>query len=95
MRKEAGHIEPAYSVMSEQVGGDHYKKLAIQPIYFCHVNKLGPCESSAVRYLSRYKDKNGLQDLQKAIHFIQILMKLEYGIESSMAYEDGKGNTTS
>lgn len=61
-----------------QVGGGHYKDLPIQPVEFCQRNKLGFCESSAIAYLCRHGRKNGRQDLEKAIHFIQLLMEMEY-----------------
>ena len=62
----------------KQVGGSHYCAMVIQPVEFCQKNGLGFCESSAIKYLCRHKRKNGVQDLEKAIHFIQILIKLEY-----------------
>ena len=62
-----------------QVGGDHYKTMPIQPIEFCHKNGLGPCETLAIKYLCRYKNKNGAQDIDKAIHVLQLLKELEYG----------------
>jgi len=62
----------------KQVGGDHYKSMAIQPHYFCWINKLGPLESNAIKYLCRYKAKGGKQDLEKAIHYIQLLMDWEF-----------------
>lgn len=67
------------SAMEQQIGGDHYKNMAIQPIEFCHRNNLGCIEHSVIKYLCRYKFKNGLQDLKKARHFIDILIELEYG----------------
>lgn len=67
------------NALSKQVGGDHYKKLAIQPIEYCHKNKMGPLESAVVKYITRYKDKNGKTDLEKAIHCIELLIQLEYG----------------
>jgi hypothetical protein len=66
------------NALSEQVGGTFYKDMDIQPVEFCQNNKLGFCESSAIKYLCRHKSKNGKQDLGKAIHFIQILIELEY-----------------
>ena len=65
--------------LDTQVGGDHYKKLAIQPIEYCQRNKLGYCESSVIKYLTRHRDKNGLQDLRKAQHCLELLIELEYG----------------
>lgn len=61
-----------------QVGGDHYKTMAIQPVEFCMKNNLNFCVSSAIKYLCRYKNKNGKQDLEKARHFIDLLIELEY-----------------
>jgi hypothetical protein len=60
-----------------QVGGTHYKKYKIQPVEFCHVNKIGPIESAAIWYLCRWRNKNGIEDLEKAKHFIDILIQLE------------------
>jgi len=59
--------------LSTQVGGDHYKSLPIQPTEFCQRNRLGWCESNVVKYVSRHKHKHGRQDVEKAIHYLQIL----------------------
>lgn len=67
------------SVLHSQVGGGHYKDLAIQPIEFCQLNEFNMCESSIIKYVVRHKNKNGLEDLKKARHFLEILMELEYG----------------
>lgn len=67
------------STLDTQVGGEHYKKLKIQPAEFIHANGLGFLEGNAVKYVCRHRSKNGAQDLQKAIHYLQILMELEYG----------------
>lgn len=63
-----------------QEGGDHYKKYPIQPIVFCHANKIPSLESSIIKYVVRHKDKNGLEDLKKAKHILDILIKLDYNI---------------
>lgn len=60
-----------------QVGGTHYTKLKIQPIEYVHANNLGYCEGSVIKYVSRWRDKGGLEDLRKAKHFIDILIELE------------------
>lgn len=62
--------------LSEQVGGSHYKTMKIQPIEFIQANDLGFCEGNAVKYLCRYKQKGGLQDLHKAKHYIEILIEM-------------------
>ena len=61
-----------------QVGGDHYKSMAIQPGIFCQRNGMKFFESSAIKYLCRHKRKNGVEDLQKAIHFIELLIAEDY-----------------
>jgi hypothetical protein len=71
-----------------QQGGDHYKVAKIQPVEYAEANQLGPCAFSVLKYISRYRRKNGLEDLKKALHYLQILMKLEYGVESQIAYEE-------
>lgn len=57
-----------------QVGGTHYKGWVIPVIDFCQVNKLSAAQSSIVRYVCRYKDKNGLEDLKKIIHYLKYLI---------------------
>ena len=65
--------------MNVQHGGNHYKDLAIQPVEYCQKNKLPFCESSVIKYVTRWRDKGGIEDLRKAIHFIQMLITLETG----------------
>ena len=60
-----------------QVGGDHYQKKAIQPVEYIHANGLGFCEGNVVKYVSRWKDKGGVKDLEKARHYLDILIQLE------------------
>lgn len=62
-----------------QVGGGHYKDFEIQPIEYCMRNKLDHCQSNVVKYVSRFRDKGGLEDLLKARHYIDILIGFEYG----------------
>jgi hypothetical protein len=61
---------------SKQVAADHYKDLPIQPAEYCQRNGLGFCESSVVKYVSRYKSKNGVEDLRKARHFLDLLIEM-------------------
>lgn len=62
-----------------QVAGNHYKKLTIQPVEYAHHNGLNYCQGSIIKYVTRYKSKNGREDLLKARHFIDLLIQLEYG----------------
>lgn len=61
-----------------QVGGDHYKNLAIQPVEYCFRNNIPAIESSIIRYATRHRDKNKAQDVEKIIHYAKILLQLEY-----------------
>ena len=65
--------------MAKQVGGNHYSKLAIQPVEYITKNKLNYLQGNVIKYITRYKDKNGLQDLQKARHYVDMLIELEEG----------------
>ena len=61
-----------------QVGGNHYKEFPIQPSEFCQRNGLNWCESNAVKYVARHRSKNGRQDIEKAIHYLNLLLEWEY-----------------
>mgnify|MGYP000447457958 CR=1 FL=1 len=61
----------------KQVGGDHYKDFPIQPAYFCHVNNIPYLEATAIKYLCRWRKKGGTLDLEKAIHFIELIKEFE------------------
>lgn len=63
--------------LDKQVGGSHYKDMVIQPVEFIHKNGIGFCEGSAIKYLCRWRKKNGIQDLMKARHFIDLLIEME------------------
>jgi hypothetical protein len=64
------------SALDTQVGGSHYKDYNIQPIEFIVANKLGFCEGNVVKYITRYAHKGGTQDLDKVIHYVQLLKEL-------------------
>jgi len=67
------------NALKEQVGGDHYSKLAIQPVTYINANGLSYLQGNVIKYVTRYKDKNGLQDLKKAKHYVEMLIELEEG----------------
>lgn len=64
-----------------QVGGSHYKDLKIQPIEYIHANGLDYFEGNVIKYITRHRKKNGKQDLEKAKHYIDLLIELEYNNE--------------
>jgi hypothetical protein len=65
------------SALDKQVDGNHYKDKGIQPIIYIHANNLGFCEANVVKYVTRWKDKNGIRDLEKAKHYLELLIELE------------------
>jgi hypothetical protein len=60
----------------KQVGGDHYSKKEIQPWDFILANNMGYLEGNIVKYLSRWKDKGGINDLLKAQHYLEKLIEV-------------------
>lgn len=67
----------AQSALDTQVGGDHYKKLAIQPMEYSMANNLDACQHTAIKYITRFRDKGGIADLHKAKHVIDMLIEFE------------------
>ena len=70
--------KPENDALDSQIGGDHYKGLKIQPMEYSMKNKMDPCQHTAIKYITRFRDKNGKEDLLKAIHCIEMLIQFEY-----------------
>lgn len=66
-----------YDPFKVQVGGDHYKRFAIQPLEYIEKNKLPFADGCIIKYVTRWRFKNGIEDLRKAKHFIDLLISLE------------------
>jgi len=66
------------SVYNKQIGGTHYKKMKIQPSKFVIENKLLFPEGSVIKYICRHRYKNGKEDLEKAKHFIDMIIERDY-----------------
>ena len=64
------------SALDKQVAGDHYRGMAIQPVEFITQNKLGFLEGCIIKRVCRWRNKDGVQDLQKAIHELELLIEL-------------------
>ena len=75
VEKMTNKVDKALDV---QVGGQHYKKYAIQPAEYCQRNRLNSLESSIIKYATRHQDKNGREDIEKIIHCAKLLLELEY-----------------
>lgn len=65
------------SPLSTQIGGDHYTKLAIQPMLYSMKNGLDPLQHTIIKYVTRFRDKAGIEDLEKAKHCIDMLIEFE------------------
>ena len=65
---------PSDDPLKVQVGGAHYKTMAIQPVEFIMANGLGFAEGSVVKYVARWRSKGGVEDLRKARHYLDILI---------------------
>lgn len=68
---------PNINPLDKQVGGGHYKQLTIQPIEYIHANNIPFLEGNVIKYVTRWRTKNGIDDLEKAKHYIDILIELE------------------
>jgi hypothetical protein len=86
------NAEKSPSPLSTQIGGNHYKDLAIQPVEFIYRNKpvefiyrnkIGYMEGNIIKYTCRHRSKNGRQDLEKARHYLDMLIEMEYGEKKS------------
>lgn len=72
-------IAPMEDAASEkQIGGEHYAQYAIQPTEFIHANDVPFIEGNVIKYVMRHRAKNGRQDIEKAIHYLELLLEWEY-----------------
>lgn len=66
--------------INKQYGGNHYKKMKLQVVQFCHANNLDFFQGNVVKYVCRFRSKGGINDLNKAIHYLELLKELEYKV---------------
>ena len=69
---------------NNQVGGTHYKKCGIEPVEYIHANGLDFFRGNIVKYVTRDKDKNGAEDIQKIKDYCDIILELDYGIKRTI-----------
>lgn len=67
--------------LDKQINGNHYKSMKIQPVEYITANNLSFIEGNIIKYVSRYREKNGMEDIRKAHHMLELLAELEYGEE--------------
>ena len=89
------------SSLEKQIGGNHYKKFKIQPIEFIALNNFNFLEGNVVKYVCRHRFKDGLKDLEKAKHYIEMLIELRdyfgrelshlvFNLENKILYLEGR-----
>ena len=71
--------EKEMSALNTQEGGSHYKDMLIQPVEFIVKNNISFLEANVIKYVCRHRNKNGIQDLDKAIHYLELAKELYYG----------------
>lgn len=65
------------SPLDVQTGGDHYKKLKVQPVFYNWANKIPFIEGCCIKYLTRWREKGGVEDLRKSMHLHELLIYFE------------------
>jgi hypothetical protein len=73
------YMEEEATALQKQVGGSHYAEMAIQPIEFITANQLSFLEGNIIKYVCRHRNKNGADDIKKAMHYCELLLQMEYG----------------
>ena len=73
------------SVYKKQIGGSHYKTMKIQPSKFINDNKLLFAEGNAIKYICRHAHKGEVQDLEKAKHYIDMIIDRDYGDDAEQS----------
>ncbi len=68
-----------------QIGGDHYKSLKIQPIEYIDANNMPYLEGNVVKYVTRHASKNGVQDIDKAIHYLELIKQMRYAEDNTVS----------
>ena len=77
------------SAHKKQIGGDHYKRMAIQPSHYIVKNKLGWYEGNIVKYITRHSIKGGKQDIEKVIHYAELLLEDLYPDDETRVFYVG------
>lgn len=77
-RQKIGETLDQERATSRQEGGSHYRNYQIQPIEYITANGIGFLAGNVIKYATRYKDKNGPEDIRKAIHYLELILEFEY-----------------
>lgn len=79
-RQQVGEAldEDRRGALGLQTGGDHYRKLPIQPVEYIIANGIGFLAGNIIKYATRYKDKGGAEDIRKIKHYCELILEFEY-----------------
>lgn len=77
-----------YNPLAVQQSGNHYKNGEIQPIEYSERNNLSMCQGNIVKYISRHKEKNGVDDLAKVVHYALLEALFVYGEDGATELRD-------
>lgn len=72
-------VTTAKSALDKQISGSHYKGCKIQPVEYIQANELDYLQGNVIKYVTRHKLKNGKADIEKAIHYLELILELQYG----------------
>ena len=67
-----------YDTLNKQIDGTHYKDMKIQPAHFINENNLLFAEGNAIKYICRHKKKGKRKDIEKAIHYLEMIIERDY-----------------
>ena len=67
-----------YDTLNKQVDGNHYSKMKVQPAYFINENNLPFAEGNTIKYICRHKNKGKKKDIEKAIHYLEMIIERDY-----------------
>ena len=73
-----------YNSLEDQIGGKHYRNMKIQPAEFINENKLLFAEGNGIKYICRHSVKGKRQDIEKAIHYLEMILERDYDADSSI-----------
>lgn len=66
------------TALDKQEGGTHYKNLQIQPVEYIKKNSIPYLEGNVIKYVTRHREKNGVEDIKKAIHYLEMILEFDY-----------------
>ena len=82
------------SAYKNQIGGNHYQDLVIQPTDYIIKNNIPFAEGNVIKYVSRHKQKGKEQDIKKAIHYLSMILETTYNVKTNIIYYDNSQDTS-